>query len=429
MDSEHDNEIETSSDEGRNEEYNDISFESEECLELEIDPKDTEGVEELLSPTEDISAEDLRIIDSAIVHCIMKDTIQGVYTAHPDIRKGSIVDARLKQLWAVYKNTRLYRGDFLGLRLSFREKIEDEQQLNTMIRMYDEQSKNRNKRLSLNKFFLLHQHEIPLGRTAFQNKVNLYAASGQPQRLSNRGSVSLLTLEMEKELCAWIYRCNHRGGAPSGYDIRAMALFLCRANEQHWERVRVDHQALHLDKADMLSKNWFRNFLRRGNAMKPPLKIASKRAQKSEEGRLQITRPMIDSLYTLLTTVFERLGGSVKPSNIWNFDESALKMEYHRKFCYGIKGAAWATGESLGSAKHVTVGIFVNMIGKRFGVDYFPTFLTSGNKLIEGRFKNATNHYFGRFAFAQVKQGKASMDDVLFTELIQIISFNGPGIR
>ena len=58
------------------------------------------------------------------------------------------------------------------------------------------------------------------------------------------------------------------------------------------------------------------------------------------------------------------------------------------------------------------------MVGKKLGTDYFPTFLTSGKKESAGHFSAAVHHHFGNFGASQTKEGKASMDDVMFTELI-----------
>jgi hypothetical protein len=96
---------------------------------------------------------------------------------------------------------------------------------------------------------------------------------------------------------------------------------------------------------------------------------------------------MLNSFYDLLSKILSRDGVNVTASSIWNFDESALKMEFCRKLCYGITGASWQKGESIGSAKHVTLGLFINTIGKTLEKDYFPTFLTTGNKTVEGTFK------------------------------------------
>jgi hypothetical protein len=129
---------------------------------------------------------------------------------------------------------------------------------------------------------------------------------------------------------------------------------------------------------------------------------------------------MMNSFYTLIEQVFAREGMHFLPRQIWNFDESGLKMGFCDQFCYGIRGAAWSKAGQVGNGKHVTFGVFVNMVGKVLGTDYYPTFLTGGKKETLGVFTKAVRQTFGTNAAAQVKEGKASMDDVLFTELLEL---------
>ena len=65
---------------------------------------------------------------------------------------------------------------------------------------------------------------------------------------------------------------------------------------------------MQLERAERLSKAWFKRFLKKGKKLKPPIHVSSKRSQKSEEGRLQITRPMLNLLYDLLLIVLSREG-------------------------------------------------------------------------------------------------------------------------
>ena len=130
---------------------------------------------------------------------------------------------------------------------------------------------------------------------------------------------------MEIESVSWIYRCNHSGGAPSELSLREKALFLCISDEVHWLRVNDAHPKLQLERAERLSKAWFKRFLKKGKKLKPPIHVSSKRSQKSEEGRLQITRPMLNSLYDLLLII----------------DESTL---FKKRSCRGttnILGSTW----------------------------------------------------------------------------------------
>jgi hypothetical protein len=376
----------------------------------------------LLSPSETISSDDVELLDMCMMDCILRDTIRGVHTLFPGIKKGSELDLRLSSLWKVYRNTRLFKGDFLGLHISFKSAID---KLAPFYEEYDAMVKSSRAKdvMSLNKFYIscaVRLDAIPVKRTLFLKKLQEHI--GNVVVAVQRSRVSLLTRDMEVELCSWIYRCNHRGSAPTGCDIRTKSLFLCRSNELHWCQVLKAHPSLRLESCNMVSKTWFKKFLMRGKLMKPPLHIASKRAQKSEEGRLQITRPMLDSFYDLVIQILGREGMHFLPRQIWNYDESGLKMNFCAQFCYGITGAAWSKAGTVGNGKHVTFGVFINMIGRELGKDYFPTFLTGGKKETLGVFKKAVETHFGPLAAAQVKEGKASMDDVLFTELLDLWS-------
>ena len=169
--------------------------------------------------------------------------------------------------------------------------------------------------------------------------------------LRKGGRCELLTSAMEMELCRWVYRCTNRGAAPSGESIREMALILCKTDHSHWINVLIDHPTLELHREKMFSRNWLRTFLDKGKKMSPPINIGRRSGQKTEEGRLQINREMLDSFYNLLATICKREEVNFLPRQIWNFDESASRLELIRDFVYGITGASWAHEERVGSAK------------------------------------------------------------------------------
>ena len=132
----------------------------------------------------------------------------------------------------------------------------------------------------LGKFYKTHQKVIKASRSTFFTRYKKYKEDRpafQKLYLKPRGSVPFLTYPMQQELVKWIYRCNHRGSAPSGTDIREKALFLCKTDVLHWAELKKVHSTLALDKKTALSENWLKKFLRRTNTMSPPLHIGKKR--------------------------------------------------------------------------------------------------------------------------------------------------------
>ena len=69
-----------------------------------------------------LTPEERVILDHVIIDCIMCDDIRQAYKGSKSILKDSPLDSRSKELWKVYKNTRLYNGDFiLGLKFSYKD--------------------------------------------------------------------------------------------------------------------------------------------------------------------------------------------------------------------------------------------------------------------------------------------------------------------
>ena len=309
-------------------------FDFETIIEMHPTLTEADTADDGLTPEERV------ILDHAIIDCIMCDDIRQAYKGSEPILKDSPLDSRLKELWKVYKNTRLYNGDFLGLKFSYKNALAREvAKANAPDHVYSCYNQlGRRKGLSICSYFNRHKENISMSLATFKRKLKQLRENPQTViRIYDTPRQIFLTTSMEIELVSWIYRCNHRGGAPSGLSLREKALFLCRSDEVHWLRVNDAYPKLQLERAERLSKTWLKKFLKKGKKLKPPIHVTSKRSQKSEEGRLQITRPMLNSFYDLLLMVLSRDGFRVTPSSIFNFDESAFKMEYSRSFSYVLQ--------------------------------------------------------------------------------------------
>jgi hypothetical protein len=152
-----------------------LEDEADEITDTEVSPgmqeisntENSQKVDFLFTPSDSVSAADLKLIDKAMVDCILRDTIRGVKSHYPEFNSKIEVYHRLEKVWEVYKNTRMYKGDFMGLK-----------------------------------------------RASFIAKFKLYERNPKQfseLQLRQKASVPLLSREMEMELVTWIYRCNHRG--------------------------------------------------------------------------------------------------------------------------------------------------------------------------------------------------------------------------
>ena len=100
----------------------------------------------------DISEEHAKVLDDAMIEAIFKDTIRNIELSHPLITKGSVLKDRLKEIWKAYKNSRMYKGDYLGLEFSFKHKFTSDLMLNEMLRSLKAKSL-RDSEVSVNGYF------------------------------------------------------------------------------------------------------------------------------------------------------------------------------------------------------------------------------------------------------------------------------------
>ncbi len=104
------------------------------------------------------------------------------------------------------------------------------------------------------------------------------------------------------------------------------------------------------------SHRWFHRFKTRF-----PAYLTKHAVESYAVGRAQITRTMINSIYSVLKTVLDAAEHPISASNIWNFDETGHKTKYIRSFLYGLRGATKNNAESCGLGEHVTVGACANL--------------------------------------------------------------------
>lgn len=269
-----------------------LEDEADEITDTEVSPEmqeisnteNSQKVDFLFTPSDSVSAADLKLIDKAMVDCILRDTIRGVKSHYPEFNSKIEVYHRLEKVWEVYKNTRMYKGDFMGLKMSFNMAMgvdshqggcKGASKSSKMLSDFYKDYKKQQGQISLNGYHAKHQKEIKLKRASFIAKFKLYERNPKQfseLQLRQKGSVPLLSRDMEMELVTWIYRCNHRGSAPSGTDIREKGLFLCRSDVSHWNAVKKEHSHI-TDSSTALSQNWWKSFLDRSRKMSPPLHI------------------------------------------------------------------------------------------------------------------------------------------------------------
>jgi len=61
-----------------------------------------------------------------------------------------------------------------------------------------------------------------------------------------------------------------------------------------------------------------------------------------KRGRAQVTKGMIQSFNDLIITILMITCFVFKGGQVWNFDETGTKPEYHQNFLWGIKGVRWS---------------------------------------------------------------------------------------
>jgi hypothetical protein len=123
---------------------------------------------------------------------------------------------------------------------------------------------------------------------------------------------------------------------------------------------------------------------------------------------------MIDTIYDTLQTVLDEVVDPILPSNIWNFDETAHKIKYSKAFLYGLRGATKNNAESNGLGEHVTVGAFANVAGCFLD----PILLFNGADSSKASMQKMVQEAGFENALVLMKRGKASMDDKLFSVLL-----------
>jgi hypothetical protein len=118
-----------------------------------------------------LNPEEQALVDNAILDAIIRDTIRGVYSCHPSITKGSRLDVKVKQmLWILYKNTRLYKGDFMGLQIAFNDALSKDVKQNAVINFIDACIRQLNSRnpVSINAFYKVNKSELLIGKSTFK---------------------------------------------------------------------------------------------------------------------------------------------------------------------------------------------------------------------------------------------------------------------
>ncbi len=161
--------------------------------------------------------------------------------------------------------------------------------------------------------------------------------------------MSLLTYDMETELLHWIAVSQNHSGGVDMHSVCRVAFALMASDPEHHKKVKEvnpnpnpkpnPHPHLHphphpfpntdpnpnpkehAEYRDVnkraFSNRWFHRFKKRF------LTYLTKHTVESYAvGRAQITRTMIDSIYSVLQTVLDAAEPPISASNIWNFDET-----------------------------------------------------------------------------------------------------------
>jgi hypothetical protein len=94
----------------------------EESLQVENEAqiKNSAKADFLLTPSEVVSRRDLDVIQDAMVTSVLGDTIRGIKDRYVELKEDAKLYERFLVVWQVFRNTRMYKGDFLGLNIAFR---------------------------------------------------------------------------------------------------------------------------------------------------------------------------------------------------------------------------------------------------------------------------------------------------------------------
>jgi hypothetical protein len=227
--------------------------------------------------------------------------------------------------------------------------------------------------------------------------------------IRQRGKVALLTEEMENELNHWVAISQRTSGGVEQDSVCRVGFALMASDPVHYAKVQVDHkQYLKADKK-ILSRDWFFAYRR-----KYPDVLRRHRAEGSAVGRAQVTRAMIDSVYDCLQVVLTEAAALIPASNIWNFDETGTKVQYARTYLYGLCGSQGNQAELNGAGEHVTIGATANLCGEFLD----PAFLFVGAQSSKAGLTKQLREVGFENPLVLMKKGKASMDDLLFTEYL-----------
>ena len=252
------------------------------------------------------------------------------------------------------------------------------------------------------------RHRVP--KTSFYDAIKWEADNPglkwDANRIRNRGKTSLLTLDMEQELLHWIALSQKLSGGVDLHAVCRVGFALMASDPEHHALVKRDHPEYRDEKKREISSRWFHRLKQRY-----PDYLSKHATQGYAVGRAQITRPMIDTIYSVLQTVLDEAANPISASNIWNFDETGHNMKYVRTFLYGLRGATKNNSEQCGLGEHVTVGADANVLGQFLD----PLLLFTGSDSSKANLTTlCKNAGFGN-ALVLMKKNKASMDDKIFS--------------
>ena len=225
-----------------------------------------------------------------------------------------------------------------------------------------------------------------------------------------RGKVGLLTADMETELNHWVAISQRTSGGVEQDSVCRVAFALMASDPEHLSLVQKHHKEYLKPDKRALSREWFFNYRK-----KYPDILRRHRSEGYAVGRAQVTRAMIDSIYDVLQVVLTEASALIPACNVWNFDETGTKVQYARTFLYGLCGSQGNQAEMNGAGEHVTIGATANLCGAHLD----PAFLFVGAQSSKTKLLNQLRDSGFENPLVLLKKGKASMDDLLFTEYLE----------
>ena len=124
---------------------------------------------------------------------------------------------------------------------------------------------------------------------------------------------------------------------------------------------------------------------------------------------------MVDSIYDVLQVVLAEADELIPSTHVWNFDETGTKVQCAPTFLYGLSGSQGNQAESIEAGEHVTVGATANLNEDHLD----PVFLSVGAEASKLKMTTHLKEAGFENPLVLMKRGKASMDDVLFTEYME----------